>query len=237
LELGRQGALAPELMLGLALLIVAATALIVFVQRARRGVPVEYAASQADGPAIDGRSQLTLRINYAGIIPPLLASWVIMIAVNLLHRLVGREFAWWSALAAELLPGRPWFMAIYAVLIVGFSFFYVAFVLDPDEAAGDLAKYGGVVPGVDSGEPTAQYLDGVVSRLTTVGAVYLTSVCLLPELLIGYAGVPFYLGGTSFLVVVCTVLDMDAQVRNLCTRRNPNDDDQAREATLIEARG
>ena len=218
LELGRQGAFSSNLILGLALLMIVVTALVTCMERARRHLPIEYSGRRADGREIHGRSRLAMKLNNAGLIPTILAPWVLAIPITLITVLVGQDVEWWNATWSELQPGRPWYMALYAALIIICVFFYTAFVLDPDEAAEDLKRYGGVVKGITPGEPTARYLDGVISRTSMAGALYLALVCLIPELLIFYAGVPFYFGGTSFMIIVCTALDIEAQVRKADAR-------------------
>jgi preprotein translocase subunit SecY len=214
LELGRPGALAPKMIVAWGLIVIGLIALIAFVERARRHVPLSYAAAPADGYAVTGRAVLRLKLNNAGLMPSLLASWLITTTITGSFLIVGAQTEWWNAVAGALLPGRPWFMLVYGALIVICTFVYTAFVLDPDEAAADLRKQGGAVDGLHPGEQTAQHLDSLVSRMTVAGTLYLLFVCLVPEFLVGYAGLPFYLGGTSLLIAVCTVLDIQDQVRD-----------------------
>src|SRR5262249_23579299 len=146
--------------------------------------------------------QLALKINPAGIMPAIFASWVIALTLGLLS-LAGEKSPPWLGHIA------PAVIVLQAALIIFCAFFYTAFLLDPDEIAAQLARLGAGIPGIEPGEPTAAYIDQAVSRSAAMGAVYLAAVCLLPEILVAYASVPFYFGGTSLLIVVCTALDLD----------------------------
>jgi preprotein translocase subunit SecY len=192
LELGRQGIFSPALILAFGLVAIAVTAAIVSVERARRHLPLAWSRPSGAGGPPGGVSSFSVKLNNAGLVPAVLASWLV----------------------GELTLDRPWLIAGFAILIVVLAFFYAAFVLDPDAAATDLKSFGGAVPGVEPGEPTAQYLDWVFSRITLIGALYLVLVCFVPELLTLLASLPLALGGTSFLIVVCTVLDINDQVRH-----------------------
>jgi preprotein translocase subunit SecY len=146
--------------------------------------------------------------------PAILASWILAISLWVSTFFGGHGQSWWSVVAKELGQGRPLHMIVYALAIVLCAFFYTAFVLDPEQVATDLEKRGGVIPGVAPGEATAAHLDATISRTTMLGASYLALVCFIPEFLIANAKVPFYVGGTSLLIVVGTVLDLDAQRKN-----------------------
>ena len=207
LELGRRGVLSTNFMLGICLLAVALTALIVHMELARRQLEVTF-RRQAGARTIEGRSQLRLKLNNAGIVPTILASWLLLLpflAANL-----GLGLPDW--IMAHLKQGRPVFLILYGLAIVLCVFFYTAFLLNPDEIAEDLKKHGGVIAGVEPGEATADHIDQVVSRVSAIGAVYLAFVYLVPEILIAKWSVPFYLGGTSLLIVVCAILDLKAQL-------------------------
>jgi preprotein translocase subunit SecY len=199
LELGRQGVLPGHVLAGIALLAVVLVAAASFMEMARREERVEFGANTA---------HLSFKLNGAGIIPAIVAAWVVAIVAALVGLLSQESPAW-------LASGSVAFMLATAVVIFFCVFLYTAFVLDPSEAAENLRKYGGVIPQVEPGEATAEHLDRVLSRVTLIGAVYFVAVCLIPELLISWAQVPFYLGGTSLLVLVCTVLDVEAQTRKL----------------------
>ncbi len=207
LELGRQGVLSTNFMLATCLLAVALTALIVHMELARRQLEVTF-RRQAGARMVEGRSQLRLKLNNAGMVPTILASWLLLLpflAANL-----GWGLPDW--IMAHLKQGRPVFLVLYGVAIVLCVFFYTAFLLNPDEIAEDLRKHGGVIAGVEPGEATANHIDHVVSRTSAIGAVYLAFVYLVPEILVAKWSLPFYLGGTSLLILVCAILDVKAQL-------------------------
>jgi preprotein translocase subunit SecY len=206
LELGRQGHFSMGFIAGLALLAVALTAVVVRFEQARRLEPVAF-AGRADVPAAS--AFLSFKLNGAGVIPTVLAAWVLLVPL-LIARLFGAE-----EFVGSFTPGQPLYLISYAVVIFFSVYLYTAFLLDPTDVAERLQRLGGVIAGVPPGEPTAEHLDRVLSRLTLIGAVYFVTVCLIPELLISWAQVPFYLGGTSLLVLVCTVLDVETQAREL----------------------
>jgi preprotein translocase subunit SecY len=211
LDFGRRGVLASNLMLAVAVLMVAVIGLIVVMEMARRCVPIEYSGRQVGTGRIEAlTSDLSLKLNNAGIIPIVAASWLLSL---LLAAIAGGQGSWFGAIAEQLGYGQPGYMIYIAVAIIIFALVYTAFVLDPEEIADKLKKYGGSIPGVEPGEATAEHVDFVVSRTAILGAVYLAFVCLVPELLIAYAQVPFYFGGVSALIVVCAVLDIDRQIR------------------------
>jgi len=195
------------LSLALAAVIVA---LIAFVEGARRPIEVDYPKQTIGGTTLESRSaQLMLKINSAGLIPTVIASWSIGLALLAVILILGAD----SPIVHQLAHGRPLFMILFAVLIFLFTLFYTAFVLDPEKASKTLKQHGGTLRGIAAGEPTAAYLDEVVSRVTLIGGVYLALVFVVPELLVSYFGLPFYLGGAPFLLVVCATLDIGAQVR------------------------
>jgi preprotein translocase subunit SecY len=207
LELGRRGVLTTNFMLSLGLLAVVLTALIVHMELARRQLEVTF-RRQAGARTIEGRSQLQLKLNNAGIVPTILAAWLLLLPV--LAANLGLGVPDW--ILEHLKQGKLVFIALYGVAIVLCVFFYMAYLLNPDEIAEDLKKHGGVVAGVEPGEATAVHIDRVVSRVSMMGAVYLAFVYLIPEILIANWSVPFYLGGTSLLIVVCAILDLKAQL-------------------------
>jgi preprotein translocase subunit SecY len=210
LEAGREGVTESNLLLLLSAALVVMVALIVAIEKARRLVPVEFTGRQAGMPT--RTSNLSLKLNSAGVIPTVLASWFLTIAL-FGASLAGRfDEAWATTVARYFGPRTVGFMVASTIAIVVFSFIYTAFVLDPEEAAEKLDAYGGAIPGIAPGEATAAHLDLVVSRTTILGAAYLALIALIPELLIAYANVPFYFGGVSALVVVCVVLDISAQI-------------------------
>jgi preprotein translocase subunit SecY len=209
-DFARRGVFESNLMLAFAFFLVAFVAMIVFMELARRRVPVEYPARQVGHR---GRtSSLSLKLNNAGIIPIIVGSWLLSLPL-VLRSFGGGQGSWFRAVAAEFEHGRPAFLIATAVVIILLALLYTAFVLDPDAAAEKLKAYGGVVPGIAPGEATAAHLDFVVSRTVVLGAAYLALIVLIPDLPIAYAPLPFYFDGMSALVVVCVVLDVSAQVR------------------------
>jgi preprotein translocase subunit SecY len=216
LELGRQGVLSTQQIGVLLLVVLAVTALVVAMELARRQLPIRYPERQVGSRKLDERvSDLSLKLNPAGIVPLLLASLVLTMLVSLGSLIAGYD----SGLVGWLRPGGLSYLIVYAALTVFCTFFYTAFVLDPEAAAEGLAGLGGTVPGIEPGEATAAYLDHIVSRTTVVGAAYLALICLLPEILVRLLPVPFYFGGVALLVAVCTIIDLAAQVRAGPARR------------------
>jgi len=209
-DFARRGVFESNLMLAFAFFLVAFVAMIVFMELARRRVPVEYPARQVGHR---GRtSYLSLKLNSAGIIPIIVGSWLLSLPL-MLRSFGGGQGSWLRAVAAEFEHGRPAFLIATAVVIILLALLYTAFVLDPDAAAEKLKAHGGVVPGIAPGEATAAHLDYVVSRTVVLGAAYLALIALIPDLPIAYAHLPFYFDSMSALVVVCVVLDISAQVR------------------------
>jgi preprotein translocase subunit SecY len=211
LERARQGYISFDIIGVAAVLAAAVTVLIVLVESARRRIPVVYPARNIGGVTVEGRTaELSLKLNNAGIIPTVLAGWCIFLPVVALNYALGPGP---HPILAQFQHGRPLFMLVYFLLILLLSLFYTAFLIDPEEAGDTLDRHGGALPGVAPGERTAGYIDSVLSRITLVGAIYLALLFILPELLIVYLGVPFYLGGVSLLVVVCAIMDIGAQIR------------------------
>ncbi|HZO46280.1 MAG TPA: preprotein translocase subunit SecY [Xanthobacteraceae bacterium] len=214
LGLGRRGMVSPNVMLGVCFLAIALTALVVYMELARRQLQVTF-CRQVGTRTIEGRSQLRLKLNNAGFVPTILASWLLLLPLAVADLDTALAPEWIKAIVTQLAHGRPLFLVVYGVAIVLCVFFYTAHLLNPDEIAEDLKKHGGVIAGVEPGEATANHIDQVISRLSAVGAVYLVFVCLIPEILIAKWSVPFYLGGTSLLIVVCAILDLMAQLGRL----------------------
>jgi preprotein translocase subunit SecY len=216
LELGRTGALSPVfilLFLAMSLLVVA---FIVFMERAQRRILVQYPKRQVGNRMFGGEaSHLPLKINTSGVIPPIFASSLLLLPATIASfQVSGQNFGWIGDITAYLGHGRPAYMLLYVGLITFFCFFYTAIVFNPAETADNLRKYGGFVPGIRPGKNTADYLDYVLTRLTVVGAAYLSAVCILPEFLISQYSVPFYFGGTSLLIVVSVTMDTVAQIHS-----------------------
>jgi preprotein translocase subunit SecY len=214
LELGRQGALSTGLILGVVLMAVAVIGFIVFMERAQRRLLIQYPKRQVGNRMFEGQSShLPLKLNTSGVIPPIFASSLLLLPTTVSSFNASQVPEWLSAITAQLSHGRPLFLVMYVALIVFFAFFYTAIVFNPTETAENLKKHGGFIPGIRPGERTAEYIDYVLSRITVLGAGYLAIVCVLPEILISYAAVPFYFGGTSLLIVVSVTMDTVAQIQ------------------------
>src|ERR1700731_899830 len=214
LELGRQGALSTPVILIVIVMAVAVIAFIVFVERAQRRLLIQYPKRQVGNKMFEGQSShLPLKLNTSGVIPPIFASSLLLLPTTVANFNAGRGPEWFQWITTQLGHGRPLFLILYLALIVFFAFFYTAIVFNPTETADNLKKHGGFIPGIRPGERTAEYIDYVLSRITVLGAIYLAIVCLIPEILISYASVPFYFGGTSLLIVVSVTMDTVAQVQ------------------------
>ena len=214
LELGRQGALSTFIILALIIMVVAVIAFIVFMERAQRRLLVQYPKRQtASGMAQGDNSHLPLKLNTAGVIPPIFASSLLLMPITLANFSGDASGGALGTVAALLGRGQPAYMALYAAGIIFFCFFYTSIVFNPNATADNLKRYGGFIPGIRPGPRTAEYIDHVLTRLTLVGALYLTAVCLLPEMLINAYNVPFYFGGTSLLIVVNVTMDTVGQVQ------------------------
>ena len=215
LELGRTGALSTAFIIFLLFMATAVIYFIVFVERAQRRIIIQYPKRQRGNKMTGGESShLPLKINTAGVIPPIFASSLLLMPMTVISFSAGQGPEWMTTVAAYLGRGQPVYLIVYISLVVFFAFFYTAVVFNPEETADNLKKYGGFVPGIRPGKNTSQYLDRVLTRLTVIGAGYLALICLLPELLISRFSVPFYFGGTSLLIVVTVTLDTVAQVQS-----------------------
>jgi preprotein translocase subunit SecY len=215
LELGRTGALSAALIVFLLVMAVAVITVIVFMERAQRRVVVQYPKRQVGNKMFGGESShLPLKINTAGVIPPIFASSLLLLPITVAGFSAGQGPEWLATLTAYLGRGQPAYLIIYTSLIVFFAFFYTSVVFNPVETADNLKKNGGFVPGIRPGKNTADYLDYVLTRITVVGAAYLAIVSILPEILISQYAVPFYFGGTSLLIVVTVTMDTVAQVQS-----------------------
>jgi preprotein translocase subunit SecY len=214
LELGRQGALSTGLILAVCVMAVAVIAFIVFMERAQRRLLIQYPKRQVGNRMFEGQSShLPLKLNTSGVIPPIFASSLLLLPTTVANFNAGQIPDWLAAITAQLGHGRPLFLLLYVAVIIFFAFFYTAIVFNPTETADNLKKHGGFIPGIRPGERTAEYIDYVLSRITVIGAAYLAVVCVLPEILISYAAVPFYFGGTSLLIVVSVTMDTVAQIQ------------------------
>jgi preprotein translocase subunit SecY len=214
LELGRTGALSPFFILAFIAIAVVTIAVIVFVERAQRRIPVQYPKRQVGNRMFGGDStHMPLKINTSGVIPPIFASSILLIPATVAG-FASNGPPWLQFISTQLGHGQPLYMALYAFMIIFFAYFYTAVVFNPEETADNLKKYGGFIPGIRPGSATADYFDRVLTRLTTVGGIYLVVICLLPEILISDYGLPFYFGGTSILIVVSVTMDTVTQIQS-----------------------
>lgn len=215
LELARTGELHAMTVVILFALIIVVTGLVVFVERGQRRITVNYAKRQIGRKVYAGQmSHLPFKLNMSGVIPPIFASSIILFPTTMASWFGSAEgMDWLKDISTIIAPGQPLYVLLYAAGIVFFCFFYTALVFNPKETADNLKKSGAFVPGIRPGEQTARYIDGVMTRLTLGGAIYITLVCLLPEFLILKFSVPFYFGGTSLLIIVVVVMDFIAQVQ------------------------
>lgn len=215
LELGRTGALSPILIFAILLLIIGLVAFIIFMERAQRRIFIQYPKRQVGNRQFGGEnSHLPLRINSSGVIPPIFASSLLLLPVTVARFSATDPEGIMAQVLYYLSPGKPLYMGIFIALIVFFAFFYTAVVFNPVETAENLKKNGAIVPGYRPGQMTSSYLDYVLTRLTVLGAAYLSFICVLPEILITKYAIPFYLGGTSLLIVVSVSIDTVAQIQS-----------------------
>jgi preprotein translocase subunit SecY len=215
-EQGRTGQINTMVIIGVLLLAVAVIYVVVFLERAQRRILIQYPKRQIGNKMTGGESShLPLKLNTAGVIPPIFASSLLLLPTTIAtFSAGGGDPGILGAVAALLGRGQPLFLVAFSALIVFFVFFYTAVVFNPDDVAENLKKHGGFVPGIRPGKRTAEYLDFVLMRLSVIGAIYLVAVCLMPELLIANVGVPFYFGGTSLLIVVSVTMDTITQVQS-----------------------
>ena len=212
-ELGRTGALSPIMIISIFILIIITVMFIVFVERAMRKILINYPKKQVGNKIYGGESShLPLKINTAGVIPAIFASALLLLPITFSNFGLS-ESDFFINFASLFSQGKPLYMLLYASGIIFFSFFYTSIVFNPKETAENLRKYGGYVPGIRPGERTAAYIENILMKLTTIGACYLTLVCLMPEFLIAKYPIPFYLGGTSVLIVVVVAMDTVTQVQ------------------------
>lgn len=216
LELVRTGAMNVLVALFIVAVVILVTYFVVFVERGQRKILVNYARRQVGNKVYGGQSShLPLKLNMAGVIPPIFASSIILLPTTVVSWFsTGESMRWIKDIASALTPGQPIYVLLYAAAIVFFCFFYTALVFNSRETADNLKKSGAFIPGIRPGDQTARYIDKILVRLTLAGAVYITFVCLLPEFLILKYNVPFYFGGTSLLIIVVVTMDFMAQVQN-----------------------
>jgi len=217
LELANTGELSPAIVLILLMLVLAVTAIVVFIERGQRRIPVNYAKRQQGRKLYQSQStHLPFKINMSGVIPPIFASSIILFPATIASWFGTSEgFGWMQNIAAKLTPGQPIYIILYGSLIMFFCFFYTALIFDSKETADNLKRSGAFMPGIRPGHQTAQYIDKVLTRLTFWGGLYIVLVCLLPEFMILYYRVPFYFGGTSLLIIVVVTMDFMAQMQAL----------------------
>ncbi|MEM7304054.1 MAG: preprotein translocase subunit SecY [Pseudomonadota bacterium] len=216
LELARTGELSSALVLLLFVMAVVVTGIVVFIERGQRRITVNYAKRQQGRKMYAAQSShLPLKLNMSGVIPPIFASSIILFPATLGQWAGSVEgMGWLRDISATLAPGQPIYVLFYALAIIFFCFFYTAIVFDSRETADNLKRSGAFIPGIRPGEQSARYIDNVLTRLTAVGAIYITLVCLMPEFLILKWNVPFYFGGTSLLIIVVVVMDFISQVQS-----------------------
>jgi len=215
LELVRTGAMGPFVALLIFTLVVGVTAIVVFIEKGQRRILVNYAKRQVGNRLYGGQSSfLPLKLNMSGVIPPIFASSIILFPATLASGFgVGESMTWLKDVAAAMSPGQVLYVTLYGAAIIFFCFFYTALVFNSKETADNLKKSGAFVPGIRPGDQTARYIDRIITRLTLVGAIYITLVCLLPEFLTSQYNVPFYFGGTSLLITVVVTMDFMAQLQ------------------------
>jgi len=215
LELQRTGAFSILIVFFIVALVIGVTALVCFVERGQRRILVNYAKRQVGRKIYGGQSShLPLKLNMSGVIPPIFASSIILFPATLAGWFgTSENMRWLSNIASTLHPGQPIYVFLYSAAIIFFCFFYAALMFNPKETADNLKKSGAFVPGIRPGDQTARYIEKIMLRLTLVGSIYVTLVCLLPEFLIVWKSVPFYFGGTSLLIIVVVTMDFMAQVQ------------------------
>ena len=216
LELARTGEFQPLTVLFLFAMAIVVTGIVVWFERAQRRIPIQYAKRQVGNRLYGGKASfLPLKVNTAGVIPPIFASSLILLPATFAQMTKNTEgFAWLGDVSALLSPNSWLYLVLFSALIVFFCFFYTAIVFNPKDTADNLKKNGGFIPGIRPGQKTAEYIDTVLTRLTVTGAAYVTLVCLLPQWLIAELSVPFYFGGTSLLIVVVVTMDTMGQIQS-----------------------
>tara|TARA_B100000073_G_scaffold305119_1_gene274143 strand:- start:191 stop:1468 length:1278 start_codon:yes stop_codon:yes gene_type:complete len=212
-ELGRTGALSTILIISIFIILVITIMFIVFMERALRKIPINYPKRQVGNKVYGGdSSHLPLKINSAGVIPAIFASALLLLPITFSNFNISENESFLN-IASFFSQGQPLYMLLYASGIIFFTFFYTSITFNPNETAENLRKYGGFIPGIRPGESTAIYIENILTKLTTIGALYLTLVCLMPEFLIANYPIPFYLGGASVLIVVVVAIDTVTQIQ------------------------
>ena len=212
-ELGRTGALSTIVIISIFIILILTIMFIVFMERALRKIPINYPKRQVGNKIYGGdSSHLPLKINSAGVIPAIFASALLLLPITFSNFNISQNETFLN-IASFFSQGQPLYMLLYASGIIFFTFFYTSITFNPNETAENLRKYGGFIPGIRPGESTALYIENILTKLTTIGALYLTLVCLMPEFLIANYPIPFYLGGTSILIVVVVAIDTVTQIQ------------------------
>ena len=215
LQLGRTGELSPAFILGILILLLALIVFIVFIEKAQRRLIVQYPKRQVGNKIYGGQSShLPLKLNTAGVIPVIFASSLLLLPNTMSGFGAGSSSEIFLFISSYLGRGQPLYLAFFGAMIIFFCFFYTGIVFNPDEQAKNLRNYGGFIPGIRPGENTSKYIDYVLTRLTTVGAIYLALVSLLPEFMLSKTSIPFYLGGASLLIVVVVMIDFITQIQS-----------------------
>ena len=213
-ELGRTGALSTIVIISIFVILILTIMFIVFMERALRKIPINYPKRQVGNKIYGGdSSHLPLKINSAGVIPAIFASALLLLPITFSNFNISQNETFMN-IASFFSQGQPLYMLLYASGIIFFTFFYTSITFNPNETAENLRKYGGFIPGIRPGESTALYIENILTKLTTIGALYLTLVCLMPEFLIANYPIPFYLGGTSILIVVVVAIDTVTQIQS-----------------------
>ena len=214
LELGRTGQMSPFLIMAILIMAIAVVAFIVYFERAQRRLLIQYPKRQVGMRVTQAEaSHLPLKLNTSGVIPPIFASSLLLLPLTVANFSAGKGPDWLNQATALLGHGKPLFLLLYAALIVFFCFFYTSIMFNTKDTADNLKKSGGFILGIRPGDQTAEYLDRILTRITVIGAIYIVIICLIPELLVAYSGIPFYFGGTSLLIVVSVTLDTVSQIQ------------------------
>jgi preprotein translocase subunit SecY len=212
LELMKSGEMSPVVGIGLLVLMIVVVAVIIFLEVGQRRIPIQYSQRVSGRKVMGGQStHLPLKINFSGVIPPIFASSLLMFPATLANFV---NTPWMKNIRDAISPAGVLYNVLYVALIVFFCFFYTAIVFNPNDVADNLKKYGGFIPGIRAGKSTADYIEGVLSRITVGGAVYLSVVCIIPTILVAQAKVPFYFGGTSLMILVGVALDTVQQIQS-----------------------
>lgn len=216
IQSGREGVISGVVILAVLVMVAGIITYVVFMEKAQRKILIQYPKRQtsANMPASGQSTHLPLKLNSAGVIPPIFANSVLLLPTTILGFMAVDPDSWWSSIAMNLTHGKPVYIILNMLMIMFFAFFYTSVMFDPKETAENLRKMGSFIPGVRPGQSTANFIDFILTRLTTIGSLYLVSVCIIPELILSRVSLPFYFGGTSFLIVVSVTVDTITQVQS-----------------------